>query len=212
MLVKKGPFEISFGKGVGHVLEDIILGAKKKLWVISPWVSPKYADILIDKSKKGVDVKLLTSNDFSNSSHKKSLAKMIDFQRELKKKPAYLSGILAFLFLALSFINIYFLAFNLVPIFVFFRYGLVSVARPKVNIILFDKKKQLTHSKIYILDNISATGSVNLTNQGMWRNIETITVIKDKEITNEIEKVFNNMENNPLLKKVLLNTIKNDLD
>ena len=131
MLIKKGPFEISFGKGVGHVLEDLLLTSKERLWVISPWVSSKYADILVKKAEKGIDVKLLTSNDFSNKAHKKAVNNMVDFRRKINRYPAYVSVILAFLFLGFSTISLPWLALTIIPIFVFIKYGIVFVAKPK---------------------------------------------------------------------------------
>ncbi len=211
MLIKKDSFEISVGKGVGHVLEDILLSAKTRLWVVSPWISPKYANILVKKASEGVNVKLLTSNDFSNKTHRNSVSNMITFKRKIKRSPAYLSIIFTFLFLALASIELFWLALTVVPIFIFLRYGITFVAEPKLQITIFDKRKEFTHSKIYISDHISATGSANLTESGLWRNVETIVVMRDPEVTEDISKVFHNMEDNPLMKNIELSSIRNDL-
>jgi phosphatidylserine/phosphatidylglycerophosphate/cardiolipin synthase-like enzyme len=211
MLIKKDDFEISLGKGVGHVLEDIILGAEKRLWVTSPWVSPKYAEVLVKKAKDGVDVKLLTSNDLKNVAHRKSMKQMVSFKRKVERVPAYLSFVLTALFIALSSLSLPWLALTIFPIYIFYKYGLVFIAKPELDLVVFNKRKKFTHSKIYISDDISVTGSANLTESGLWNNIETVVVIRDKEITEEISKVFLNMEQNPLMKRVTLESMRKEL-
>jgi len=39
MLIKKGNIEVSIGKAVGHVFEDLLISAMHRLWVVSPWIS-----------------------------------------------------------------------------------------------------------------------------------------------------------------------------
>ncbi len=208
MLIKKGDFEISIGKGVGHVLEDLIFSSKERIWIVSPWISKKYSEIIKEKANKGVDVKLLTSNDFSNNSHKRAVSDLVDFRRKLRKFPAYASFLLSLILLSLSAFDIIWLAFIPLPVFVFFFYGICFEAKPKIDLYIFDRKKEFTHSKIYILDNVSAVGSANLTENGLWRNIETIVIIKDKEITEEIRSIFNNIKENPFLKRIELESLR----
>jgi phosphatidylserine/phosphatidylglycerophosphate/cardiolipin synthase-like enzyme len=49
------------GRSLGTFLELMIFSANKLLWVSSPSLSPKYAQKLVDLSKKGVDIKVITS-------------------------------------------------------------------------------------------------------------------------------------------------------
>lgn len=58
MLIKKGNIEVSIGKAVGHVFEDLLISAKRRLWVVSPWISPEYADLILKKKAEGVDVQV----------------------------------------------------------------------------------------------------------------------------------------------------------
>lgn len=55
------------GRDVGRILEPLLRGARRRLWVSSPYVSVEYALLLAEKAREGVDVRLITSNASSNA-------------------------------------------------------------------------------------------------------------------------------------------------
>lgn len=50
------------GRNLGTFIELMIFSANKLIWVCSPKISPKFASRLVDQARKGVDVKVITSN------------------------------------------------------------------------------------------------------------------------------------------------------
>ena len=77
MHVQKNDFRINLGKGVGNELEELLLKAKKKIWIVSPWISKKYAELLLKKKEDDVDVKLITTTSYQNRSHLEGLKTLI---------------------------------------------------------------------------------------------------------------------------------------
>lgn len=58
--------EIHVGRHVGAYLENRLLGAKSKVYVCSPWISPEYVERLLNLSKHGVSVRVLTAECENN--------------------------------------------------------------------------------------------------------------------------------------------------
>lgn len=58
--------EIYVGKGAGKIIEKSILNAAKSIKIVSPYVSDKYICQLAEKQKNGIEVSLITSNEFNN--------------------------------------------------------------------------------------------------------------------------------------------------
>lgn len=50
------------GRNLGAFIELMIFSANKMLWICSPRISPKFARRLVEQARKGVDVKVITSN------------------------------------------------------------------------------------------------------------------------------------------------------
>ncbi len=62
------------GRDVGRVLEPLLRGARRRLWVCSPYLSPEYTRLLAGKAREGVDVRLVTSDAPSNAAALEALA------------------------------------------------------------------------------------------------------------------------------------------
>ncbi|MGB9703255.1 MAG: phospholipase D family protein [Candidatus Micrarchaeia archaeon] len=207
MLIEKDGIKISFGRAVGHILEDLIGSAKQRVYVISPWLSPKYANLLLQKKEKGCDVFLITTNDFSNKQHASSLQLLLDKTKEEPKFRKYwkFSAILAFLFLFFSIFSILFLFLSL-SFFIFSFYLFLQKEKVtfsfKIPMIVYDKDNDFTHSKLYILDNVAILSSANFTESGLWRNIEEIVIFSDEKIVNEIVGIFERTKENELIKHI----------
>jgi phosphatidylserine/phosphatidylglycerophosphate/cardiolipin synthase-like enzyme len=207
MLVEKDGIKISFGRAVGHILEDLIGSAKQRIYVVTPWISPKYAELLLKKKEKGCDVFLITTNDTSNTQHFHSLQILLEKNVEapkFKKNAKYLFAISIFFMLLGIFLSFSFIlgAFLLgIYIYLFFQKERVSFSF-KIPMIVYNKDYDFTHSKLYILDDIAVISSANFTESGLWKNIEEIVVFSDKQTVDEIVGVFNRIKENELIKQL----------
>lgn len=54
------------GSTAGSLLEPMLWDAQQSIWIISPWISPYYAEKLISFVQKGIEVRIVTSNDQYN--------------------------------------------------------------------------------------------------------------------------------------------------
>lgn len=207
MLVRKGNVEISVGKAVGHIIEDILISSNKRLWIVSPWLSPKYAEFLIKKKESGVDVKLITTNDLDNAAHKDSLKILIERKNEPFIENQKLAILISLIILVIGILTIskYFGV-----LLIFIGLCLISISllkkekfEAKIPVTIIDKSSDFTHSKIYIIDNnVGIVGSANLTDSGFWKNIETAVVMKDKKLVEELERTYKLLEEHPLKKMI----------
>ena len=102
-------------KGAGKEIVEAIENAKKRIWVCSPFISSRYANILVRKALAGVDVKVVTSP--------KNDSEVFDILKRINVRVSY-------------------------EVFV--------------------------HAKMYIIDDVAYTGSMNLTVSGVEKNVEII--------------------------------------
>ncbi len=66
--IKKG---ISYsGRDVGKIIEPIIFGSRQEIKIAVPFISPKYAEKLVEMARRGVKIKILTEIPESESSIK----------------------------------------------------------------------------------------------------------------------------------------------
>jgi phosphatidylserine/phosphatidylglycerophosphate/cardiolipin synthase-like enzyme len=54
------------GRRIGRVVEPLLRGARRRLWVASPFISPDYARLLAEKASRGLDVRVVTSDAAEN--------------------------------------------------------------------------------------------------------------------------------------------------
>jgi len=65
------------GRGVGaHFANDLLL-AERYVYVVSRWISPEYARRLVDMARRGVEIRVLTSDD-KEKHHQESLKILVD--------------------------------------------------------------------------------------------------------------------------------------
>lgn len=221
MLIKKGNIEVSIGKAVGHVFEDLLISAKHRLWVVSPWISPEYADLILKKKAEGVDVQVITTNDYRNTKHRETLRRLMETKTEIKqgslrgKVIALVLGVLAVLLIALNPTAVTGGIALLILICAGVA-GWLSLTKSRVywasaigneKLIVCDRLSRFTHSKIYIIDDTGAVGSANLTRSGLWNNLETLVIMRDKNTVNRLAEIFHNVKDNPLIQKVAIEEI-----
>jgi len=222
MELKTKNVEFYFGRGVGMIIEGLLAKAKKRLWIVSPWISEKYARALNKLADKNVKVRVVTSDDTNNSAHRKALEELIG-EKELvqEEEEEYKFGLLLWgglLFGLLGFVVLpfdtlsglfYMVLGGLGVLFYFITSGkrkIKNIAHepdPKVELHIFNwggGDEQL-HSKMYIVDDVAIVGSANLTESGLFRNIEFVAVIRDPELIKEIEELFEEIVEHPIWEK-----------
>ncbi len=59
-----------------------------------------------------------------------------------------------------------------------------------LNLALKTLSAPLPHAKIYVIDDVALVGSANLTEAGMWRNLELAIVLREPDLVKEIEQQF----------------------
>ena len=55
------------GRDAGRIIEPLLRDAQRRIWVSSPYISPEYAALLVEKHRRGVDVRVVTSDAPSNA-------------------------------------------------------------------------------------------------------------------------------------------------
>ncbi len=222
MEIRTKNVEFYFGRGVGMILEGLLAKAKKRVWVVSPWISEKYARALNKLADRKIKVRVVTSDDIGNSAHRTALEELIgEIEVTETEEQEYrhdwllaLGGLTAFVGLMIVSFDIT-LALSLMSLGglgVFFYFVLTGKRTveyttyepdPKVELHIFNwggGEEQL-HSKIYIIDNVAVVGSANLTESGLFRNIEFVAVIRDPDMVKEIEEVFKEIVEHPVWEK-----------
>jgi phosphatidylserine/phosphatidylglycerophosphate/cardiolipin synthase-like enzyme len=208
--LEKDDYKLIHGRGVGNQLTEAVNKAENRIWVVTPWISKKYAKQLVKKHDNGVDVKLMTTDDLGNSAQKKSLNYLIDTWKEEKgqdlswlRKTGYglILGGLALAALAQS------PAPTLISVLgagaagyghVMDDFRKVTKIQKNMAFQMFNgdyhSHSSLTHSKIYILDDQVFVGSANFTEHGLWQNIEVMFQFQDEELKEEARDIFDSID------------------
>ncbi len=166
-------------------VDRLIFSKGKNLWIISPFVSERYLEILkrVSSRKK---VYLITSN----SSYEKAVA--IAGKNLGRPKVAHLAAVMAvagLLVLAKQYL------FSLVMVDIigaWLSFFAMAMALPKrkSNMQVRMVRGNFVHEKIYIGDSYAITGSANLTYSGMHKNTERIELVDDKKEFGELKRHF----------------------
>jgi len=262
------------GQGVGREIINAIKGAKRRIFIISPYISSDYAKLLLEKAKNGVNVKVITSKGrrtFSTAilsiySGKISDRDLTMFEAHRRRRLRLMTTLITvyFFLLVLMLVSMN----NLIPdisqplfygslvaiaaiastitYFIDLRYAVVLVlgalilalmlgvilkgpsiyayviaifqilypigivmsyikwssartykgiieefGAPKklIEIRFASSGEKFIHSKIYIIDDVGFSGSVNLTFKSINKNVETITRYEGEDIE-ELERQF----------------------
>ena len=180
--------------------------------------------MILDKHEKGVDVRLITTTSYKNKSHLNSLLdlieqKTIDNNIEqkifsiIKQNKKTIFAIILFMLLLLIFTDNFIIRILLLfcglGMILYFKFSkkisnkYFYKAKIKLKICKTQyadhNRNDFIHSKIFIIDDICAIGSVNLTDAGMFKNYETLVIFKSKKILEKIKGEFNLVWSNPLL-------------
>lgn len=188
----------------------LIRSAKRRIWVVSPWISPEIAQLLIQRHMEGVDTKLITTLNVSPS-HIQALYQLLERREELVKPPRrglliagfiiILLGLLTSIILSVS-LEIMLIVYVLPTFLVVMIVGLVLLALGmgvkrsylasrigEENLVIFSDEQSL-HAKLLICDDTAVIGSANMTWSGLYRNIEIIIIIKTPQLVRRLENFF----------------------
>lgn len=167
-----------------------IRSATKSLDIVSPYLSPEYARLLLAKARQGIVVCLVTS-DSSGHGHRQALSMLGQKSVYSLSRRAWRYLILAlFIGIVGAFILSYAgLALVVIAVVAIAATLVKNLTRKQASSIpLFVKVlsiRQLVHVKLYIVDQrIAFVGSANLTYSGMNRNIE---LIEEKTVLSEVQ-------------------------
>ena len=159
-------FRTHVGKNAGVVIERHIKHADKSIKIYSPFISPEYAKILTLLAKKGISVKLISSeargSNFKNNNNNGfwSNEPSLDILRTANKSRAD-----------------------------FFNADIQYLKNPPLEYRIM--KYNFVHAKLYVIDGkYAVVGSANLTEYGMTKNVEHLIVTDNQEEVQQWEKDF----------------------
>ncbi len=80
--------DIYIGRGSGKRIIEDMLAAKKSIRVMSPYLSAKLVDVLLERFRQGIDVELVTSGEIEDHKHTddKNCYKMIRQHRHVDQQ------------------------------------------------------------------------------------------------------------------------------
>jgi len=196
--------EVRVGRDMEDFLIERLRRARRRLWIVSPWVSKEYVDVLLEAKARGVDVRLITTDDLIPA-HREALRKLIERRRELVRRGSRAAKAAG---LALTLLGIAIAASTLVLgltlLFVgavallgwgLDRYRVRYVSKLGDGLIVFSSKPGRTmHAKIYVVDDTVGIGSANLTEAAVRGNFEALCWIRDPKIVDEVVEALESIE------------------
>ncbi len=168
-----------------HKYVNKLIKSNKELLVISPYIDGYYANLLTKRRKKTYVI---------SSSMSQPASKMMNGYRSTKP--------IIFLILFLLALNyLVYLVSDFFPVIliasIMLIYMTLLLTRTKKGKVNVKTPKRFVHAKVYISDNVAIVGSANLTQRGMYSNIEHIDIIRDNSEINKLRKMFWEMWDNP---------------
>jgi phosphatidylserine/phosphatidylglycerophosphate/cardiolipin synthase-like enzyme len=213
--------EVFAGRMAGERIQESIHNAKKSITIVSPYLTPDYVDMLLQKQAEGVSIKLLTGTDLtSRYKRDKAYRKLIrqttiinNDRLDRRNRLTLLSTTIIILSIILGLLGVFteailmvfwLSAFIAAPILVFalkMKYTHYEY-KPQfeMGIIISPYEENLgelqyfVHSKIYVIDeSIAFMGSVNFTEMGFVGNYECWTRINHKSSVDAIQDEVNRL-------------------
>lgn len=214
---------LAMGRKVSSHFEDALSHAKKRVWILSPWLSIKSAKSLVDRSNAGIDVKVFTTNDFTPG-HRKAMRELLQSKKELisqGKTWAKWVGV-ALLITGIA------TAISMSPIMaVLIAAGIalwVALGRDRFkkywnckigdeNLVVFSYSPgRSVHAKVFLIDDLVVIGSPNFTDAGLERNLESISVIRSDELAEKMAGDVTGLEKSWRLKRKSIEEVGQALD
>lgn len=186
MYIREDNTTIRIGKGIGDTLESEIHDAKRRLWIVSPWISERYAFLLAKKCDNGVDVRLITTNDYTNKGHARALRALSQRRKWYLISLALVSVGVAIIFKEP--------VGMLIAAALVIAYLLPKRDKAKVRLTIKNHLTDFVHSKIYVVDSKAMISSANLTYSGLKKNYETLVIFEKESVVESIAKTYEELE------------------
>lgn len=164
---------IRIGDDAGESLYDMISRCKKRLVVVSPWISGPNADLLLRKQKEGVSVELVTTNDPSPN-HMRALDQLAATESRVVRKGRPAVSVVGAVFLMAALV-LFTSSLGAAVVSAAVGGTVIWLSLPRTKKFLTARISKLTvhdratsklHAKIYVADNQVAVGSANFTVTG----------------------------------------------
>ena len=173
------------------IVERLIKERSKTLRVVSPYITPYYAKMLIGASR-GKEVRVITSDSDISKDALRMMGKRTGVG-PYAKTASYFIALEAVLLL----LKLYAAAFVVAPAFavlvLLFSLRYASAGRRRLYVKVIGGR--LVHEKLYISDSRAVVGSANLTYGGMHRNVEHLELINDSEKVKGLAGHFDSLWN-----------------
>lgn len=215
----KGDVDIKISRKIGSFFLDSMKNAKKRLWIMSPWLSPEYAKLAIEKKTQGVDVKVITSNNYIRS-HREALQELTEGRKEVKRPENRKLKIMGITLILTGIIMVFITDFILlgliicgtgITLYFIGRERRVIYWVSKIedeNLLVYNYTPAYPlHAKVYIVDDLIIVGSVNLTSIGLERSVESIALIQSDELVLDLSNTLNEIEKLIKLKRIPNNDV-----
>jgi phosphatidylserine/phosphatidylglycerophosphate/cardiolipin synthase-like enzyme len=176
----------------GQGLYDFIipkLYRARRLIIVSPWLSPETARLIISLVNHGTKVHLITTGDFTNRSHASAMRLLGANQGS---RGAVLGIGILLIIISIALITLSPLALILpVPGALLIYMGLRGTSR-RVHANLTIRVINNLHAKVIIIpeDGLVGIGSANLTSHGLHSNIECWAWVRDEGLASRLVKRF----------------------
>ena len=165
--------------------------ARRRLLIVSPWLSQACADIALQKQGEGVATVIVTTDDESRG-HQLALSRLVE-RRKRRVKPCRWWLLIPGLALILSGLcSLHFVAqeslANPLLLVAIFAVGAILcyagkgktekyIASLVERLVLYLEEEQPLHAKIYVADDRVAVSSANFTISGLERNVECVAFV-----------------------------------
>ncbi len=159
-------------------IEPLLRERGSRLIVVSPYISPDYARIIVREAGKR-SVYVLTSEASRGASQGEAI-RILQSTRRLSRRYVAIMAYLSLLLATSLVIHSYYLALLVASVMMAFSVVLLSTSRsPGRYLHLKIAGPNFVHEKLYISDTKAIVGSANLTYSGLHRNVEHIEIIRD---------------------------------
>lgn len=192
------------GRGAGKALDNALSSAEDRIWVASSKIDERNIRKLVKRKRQdSLDVKILVEKDNKGN---KLLKSLLDIEEAKEHTSLY---DYRFVFLAATIISILGVglsfSFNEEMVYIPLTIAVISVGllfssyfftintskvRSYEDLFIQDTNNHITNSRIYILDDKVFVGSVDLTDEGLWKDREVLFELQSGEAKESIEMMF----------------------
>jgi phosphatidylserine/phosphatidylglycerophosphate/cardiolipin synthase-like enzyme len=176
----------------GQGLYDFIipkLYRARELIIVSPWLSPETARLIIHLVSHGVKIHLITTGDTTNRSH---MSAMRILGASQGTRSAILATGILLIIIGIAFTVLSPIALVLLAPGAWLIYKGLRVKARRVHPNLTIRVINNLHAKVIIIpeDGLVGIGSANLTSHGLHSNIECWAWVRDEELASRLVKRF----------------------